>query len=100
MNEVSNFDTNMYSDKLNCPPNQWDDPPYETSTVLLPVLVSQIKINFEFDMSIVAAHTGPTNRLSDKTICMVAKFGDKTDERLHYEVHNLYGYSQAIATQE
>lgn len=47
-----------------------------------------------------AAHTGPTNRLSDKTICMVAKFGDSDDSRLHYEVHNLYGYSQAIATQK
>lgn len=32
MNEVANFDTNQYSDKLYCPPNQWDDPPYETST--------------------------------------------------------------------
>uniref|UniRef100_A0A0P5BNP6 alpha-glucosidase n=1 Tax=Daphnia magna TaxID=35525 RepID=A0A0P5BNP6_9CRUS len=78
MNEVANFDTNQYSDKLYCPPNQWDDPPYET----------------------MAAHTGPTNRLSDKTICMVAKFGEKNDERLNYEVHNLYGYSQSIVTQE
>jgi hypothetical protein len=31
MNEVSNFDTNQYSDKLQCPINEWDDPPYETS---------------------------------------------------------------------
>ncbi|XP_046655180.1 maltase-glucoamylase, intestinal-like [Daphnia pulicaria] len=77
MNEVSNFDTNLYSDKLQCPTNEWDDPPYET----------------------MAAHTGPTYRLSDKTICMVTKFGDVSQERLHYEVHNLYGYSQAIVTQ-
>lgn len=32
MNEVSNFDTNRYSDKLNCNNNTWDDPPYVTST--------------------------------------------------------------------
>jgi len=31
MNEVSNFDTNVWDDKLNCPENKWDDPPYETS---------------------------------------------------------------------
>lgn len=31
MNEVSNFDTNVYTDKLFCPQNEWDDPPYETS---------------------------------------------------------------------
>ena len=33
MNEVSNFDTNVWDDKLNCPENKWDDPPYETSTL-------------------------------------------------------------------
>ena len=31
MNEPSNFDTNIYSDKLHCPVNKYDDPPYETS---------------------------------------------------------------------
>ena len=31
MNEVSNFDTGVYEDKLSCPTNKWDDPPYETS---------------------------------------------------------------------
>jgi hypothetical protein len=39
-------------------------------------------------------------RLSDKTICMETKFGDAVDEHLHYEVHNLYGYMQSIATQQ
>lgn len=39
-------------------------------------------------------------RLSDKTICMETKFGNADDEHLHYEVHNLYGYMQSIATQQ
>jgi hypothetical protein len=37
-------------------------------------------------------------RLSQKTLCMIAeqKFNGKT--YLHYDVHNLYGHSQAVAT--
>ena len=31
MNEVSVFDTGVSPDKLTCPENQWDDPPYITS---------------------------------------------------------------------
>ncbi len=46
----------------------------------------------------VAAHVGRTQRLSEKTICMASLAGEN-DEYLHYEVHNLYGYSHAIATQ-
>jgi len=41
---------------------------------------------------------GPVDRLSDKTICMATKFGEN-GEYLHYNVHNLYGQTQAIATQ-
>jgi len=76
MNEVSNFDTNRWPDKLQCPVNKWDDPPYET----------------------MAAHTGIVQRISDKTICMTTTQGD-SNQYLQYEVHNLFGYSQAIATQ-
>ena len=46
-----------------------------------------------------AAHVGTTQRLSEKTICMASNFGEN-DEFLHYEVHNLYGYSHAMATQK
>jgi hypothetical protein len=46
----------------------------------------------------VAAHVGATGRLSEKTICMASNFGEN-DEFLHYEVHSLYGYSHAMATQ-
>ena len=76
MNEVSNFDTNLYPDKLACPESRWDDPPYET----------------------MAAHIGPKMRLSDRTICMSTKQG-AYGQYYHYDVHNLYGYSQAVATQ-
>ena len=44
-----------------------------------------------------AANIGQTTRLSAKTICMASLFGEN-NEYLHYEVHNLYGYSHAIAT--
>ncbi|XP_057366105.2 maltase-glucoamylase-like [Daphnia carinata] len=73
MNEPSNFLTGTL---LKCPPNRWDDPPYET----------------------MAANVGATGRLSEKTICMASLFGEE-DEFLHYEVHSLYGHSHAMATQ-
>ncbi|EFX87690.1 hypothetical protein DAPPUDRAFT_312136 [Daphnia pulex] len=73
MNEPSNFLTGTL---LQCPTNRWDDPPYGT----------------------MAAHVGATGRLSEKTICMASNFGEN-DEFLHYEVHSLYGYSHAMATQ-
>ena len=47
----------------------------------------------------VAAHTGTVKRLSDKTICMITKQGDD-GEFLHYDVHSLYGYTEAIATKK
>ena len=46
----------------------------------------------------VAATTGGASRLSNKTICMNTKLGEN-GEFLTYQVHNLYGYSQSIATQ-
>ena len=45
------------------------------------------------------AYDGDTKqRLSDKTICMIAehRMGDKT--YLHYDVHSMYGHTNAIAT--
>jgi len=56
-------------------------------------------ILFLFIVRLVAAHIGPIYRLSDKTICMASKFGDN-GEHLHYDVHNLYGYSHAVATRK
>lgn len=94
MNEPASFNTNelkphnwLYPDDdeshpfftLKCPFNRWDDPPYRT------------KNSFAYD--------GDTKqRLSDKTICMTAehRMGDKT--LLHYDVHSLYGHTNAIAT--
>lgn len=87
MNEPAAFDTNKEKpfnyppDKhpwnLICPVNEWDDPPYIT----------------------LSASRSDTNRLSDKTICMVGRQG-QNDEHLHYAVHNLYGWSQTKPTYE
>ena len=108
MNEPSNFDTNIYPDKLQCAVNKWDDPPYETSQSITSkkwlmkwsqylyncfcLLVCRLFVT-------VAAHTGTVKRLSDKTICMNTRQGNN-GEYLHYDVHSLYGYSEAIATEK
>ena len=106
MNEVSNFATNAaVGASLTCPKNKWDDPPYETS-IHFPFfneLITNIIYNLISDY-IVASHVGPIGatvgaRLSDNTICMVTKLGEN-GEYLNYEVHNLYGYRHAIATQK
>ena len=44
-----------------------------------------------------AATFGPTNRISDKTLCMVGALGEEK-KYMFYEVHNLYGLSQAEPT--
>ena len=37
-------------------------------------------------------------RLSQKTICMISKQGNDDKSYYHYDVHSLYGHSQAFAT--
>ncbi|XP_064476914.1 maltase-glucoamylase-like isoform X2 [Ornithodoros turicata] len=90
MNEPADFSTNMFIPtlcnkkraednecwRLRCPKNRYDDPPYATAA---------------------ATQYGEKNRLRDKTICMVGVQGDRNQYR-HYDVHNLYGWSQAVAT--
>ncbi len=88
MNEPANFDTNMEKPfnwppnkpawSLKCPENKFDDPEY---------------------LPIVARPGGETRRLSDKTICMRTLQGEN-DEYKHYDVHNLYGWSQSKPTLE
>jgi len=85
MNEPSNFDTNLEKpfnwpiDKpswnLICPTNKWDDPPYRT----------------------LSAKRSGSGRLSDKTLCMVGRMGPN-NQHLHYELHNLFGWSETVAT--
>ncbi|XP_064476916.1 probable maltase-glucoamylase 2 isoform X2 [Ornithodoros turicata] len=61
---------------LRCPRTIYDDPLYPTGAVTI---------------------YGPESRLRDHTLCMIARQGN--DGRfLHYDVHNLYGWSQARAT--
>lgn len=85
MNEPANFGTNK--DKpfnwptnkpdwsLKCPTNEWDDPPYRTNGAF-------------------------GDRLSDKTLCLIGEQSNGVKTFKHYDVHNLYGWSETIATFE
>ncbi|CAF1156940.1 unnamed protein product [Adineta steineri] len=71
---------------LKCSQNQFDDPPYRTKAVF----------RFDNDMDRSA-------RLSDHTLCMSALQGEinsRTNQSKyrHYDVHNLYGWSETKAT--
>ena len=88
MNEPANFDTNKKKPfnwpkdrpdwNLHCPNNKYDDPPY------LPI-AARPHFNKE--------------RMSDKTLCMRVVQGEN-DEFIHYDVHNLFGWSQTEPTLE
>ncbi|XP_041359340.1 maltase-glucoamylase, intestinal-like [Gigantopelta aegis] len=89
MNEPANFGTNEERPwnwpesakpywSLKCPTSTLDDPPYRT------------KASYLYDGKMKA-------RLSEKTICMIARQGD-TGEYSHYDVHSLYGWSQTKPT--
>lgn len=85
MNEPANFGTNEEKPfnwpdnqppwSLKCPNNRYDDPPYRTG----------------------AAYG---NRLSDKTLCLVGEQSNGMKTFKHYDVHNLYGHTETIATYE
>ncbi|XP_053395701.1 maltase-glucoamylase-like [Mercenaria mercenaria] len=92
MNEPANFGTNEEKPwnwpdnvepwSLHCPVNnQYEDPPYRT------------KAGYGFDDE----GKGFEGRLSDKTICMVSRQGNNGEYR-HYDVHSLYGWSEAPST--
>lgn len=91
MNEPANFGTN--EDKpfnwpidrnisewtLKCPNNEFDTPEY---------------------LPLAARPFGERKRISDKSICMISRQGEITNEFNHYNVHNLYGWSQSEPTQQ
>ncbi|CAF4158178.1 unnamed protein product [Rotaria sp. Silwood2] len=96
MNEPALFDTNEQipwnwmdtgsNYTLKCSSNQWDDPPYRT------------KAAYRWDQKIERP-----GRLSDRTLCMTAVQGEIDSETnkpkyRHYDVHNLYGWSQTKPT--
>lgn len=92
MNEPANFGTNEEKPfnwpddarpywSLKCGGNTWDDPPYRPMAA------------FAFDS------TDRRAKLSDKTLCMNGVQGE-TGQYRHYDVHNLYGWSEATATLE
>ena len=86
MTVSANFDTNEEKPwnwpasrppwNLICPNNTYDDPPF---------------------LSIIAQPFGNVKRMSDKTLCMIARQGEN-DEYKHYDVHNLFGWSQTEPT--
>lgn len=87
MNEPTNFHTNhpnpkqydfykTKSEPLICPDNQWENPPYPTK----------------------ALEHKDALKLSYLTVCMVGNQFDANKSYMHYDVHNLYGHTEAIAT--
>ncbi|PVD23121.1 hypothetical protein C0Q70_16384 [Pomacea canaliculata] len=64
---------------LKCPVSKLDDPPYRTAAA------------YSYDTPIRSA------RLSDKTLCLTSVQGQQNQYR-HYDVHNLYGWSQTPST--
>ncbi|KAL8616023.1 hypothetical protein ACOMHN_014985 [Nucella lapillus] len=92
MNEPANFGTNEdrpwnwpEDDRpywsLQCGHNRWDDPAYRPLAAYM--------------------YDGPNDRqlLSSKTLCMNGVQGDQGEYR-HYDVHNLYGWSQSPPTMD
>ncbi|KAK7081084.1 hypothetical protein SK128_022647, partial [Halocaridina rubra] len=85
MNEPANFDTNIKGvddgsprANLKCPYNHLDSPPYPTM---------QVRIG-----------GSASGRISEHTICMSGNQTDGANNYLHYDVHSLYGWSEAVAT--
>ncbi|CAF4513313.1 unnamed protein product [Rotaria socialis] len=96
MNEPAVFDTNEERPwnagetgsnyTLKCPENSFDDPPYRTMAA------------FRYDEI-----NNKSIRLSQKTLCLSAQQGEIDSSTgkhkyIHYDVHNLYGWSQTKPT--
>lgn len=64
-------------------------------------MVLYFTFNFVFHPVAAFVHdeTNKKKRLSEKTICMTSRHGDKNDLQ-HYNVHSLYGWSQTQPTLE
>ncbi len=87
MNEPANFDTNK--DKpWNWPPNRpaWNLKCPQNESLEKPIYTP-----------LVARQYGDETLISDKTICMTTVQGEKNQFK-HYDVHNLYGWSQTEPT--
>ncbi|KAB7495124.1 Maltase-glucoamylase, intestinal [Armadillidium nasatum] len=88
MNEPSNFGTNTEKPfnwpddlppwSLKCPNNTREDPPYATLAAF--------------------SNENECKRISDKTICMSTVQTDGINTYSHYDVHNLYGFKEIVAT--
>ncbi|XP_076462036.1 maltase-glucoamylase-like [Babylonia areolata] len=103
---------------LQCPQNKWDDPPYRSKKFQCPLhpmkkvnLTDKNRLKRKYfiheskrlsqgardEAAYMHDSPGKQARLSDKTLCMTAVQGERGEYR-HYDVHNLYGYSETTAT--
>lgn len=88
MNEPSNFD----SDILKCPNDE-----FNPKLCKCPVSSAFEIIAYHLESSL--AKLGFPDGFSSKTICMNAVQGEHEEYR-HYDVHPLYGWSEAVATRK
>ena len=88
INFEANFDTNMET-ACTAPPDRapWQLNGPDSNSAIPPFL------------PLIAQPFGNAVRMSDKTLCMIAVQGEN-DEFKHYDVHNLYGWSQTGVTLE
>lgn len=71
-----NYPSNLPPWNLHCPSNnKYDEPPY---------------------LPLIAKPYGNIKKISDKTLCMIATQND--GQYKHYDVHNLFGWSQSEPT--
>ena len=109
MNEPANFDTNKNKPwnwpdnrpewNLKCPNNKYDGNYNCKSKSKFHANNSFVYLDPPY-LPIIARAEDSSYRISDKTICMRAKQGNPNNEYMHYDVHNLYGWSQSKPTLE
>ena len=91
MNEPANFGTNEvkpFNWPGNRPTSEWTLKCNESNKLDEPVY-----------LPIAGRPFGKRKKISDATICMTALQGEVNNEFAHYNVHNLYGWSQTEPTQ-
>ncbi len=89
MNEPANFDTNKEK--------PWNWPANKTNWNLF--CNNKDKLDNPPYLPLIATLHGSDVKVSDKTMCMIGVQGE-SDEFRHYDVHNLYGWSQSEPTLE
>ena len=107
MNEPANFGTNQNKPfnwpdslppwSLKCPNSKWDDPPYRTKAAWGERLSDKVCL-FIYQRSIFCV--GLFNVAYYQTLCLAGVQTDGVNTYRQYDTHNLFGYTQTIATFE